>query len=331
MNIVTLPQGFQLRHPTMADLRDVTDLLIACDIADYGHPISAYATIEEYMRSYWQSPDIDLATNTWVVLAPDGTHVARVNLSASQDEPEVMYASPRVHPDYRSLGIGTYLIQLAEQRARELITTLTEEKRVTLNSWAEGVNEDAKALLSREGFTPLRTFFRMEIDMLEAPPFPQWPDGITVRAFVQGQDERSVFEADEDIFQDHWGYTPGNFDEWVRSGTEIATFDPSLWFLAMAGNEIAGYSLCLLNVGEQINMGFVDSLGVRRPWRKHGLGLALLHHSFGEFYKRGIRHAELSVDAENLTGATRLYERAGMRRAKKYDVRYEKVLREGQI
>jgi len=328
MNAIKLPRGFQLRHSTMDDLQGVTNLLIACNIADYGQPISARATIEEYTRSYWESPDIDLATNTWVVLAPNGTHVARVNLGVSQDEPEVMYASLRVHPDYRGLGIGTYLIRLAEQRARELLITFPEEKRVTLNSWAEGVNKEANALLIREGFAPLRTFFRMEINMLEAPPAPQWSTGITMRTFVQGQDERRVFEADEDIFQDHWGYTPGNFAEWVRTGTKVATFDASLWFLAMAGNEIAGYSLCLLNVGEQINMGFVDSLGVRRPWRKHGLGLALLHHSLGEFYKRGIRHAELSVDAENLSGATRLYERAGMHRAKKYDVRYEKVLRE---
>ena len=165
--------------------------------------------------------------------------------------------------------------------------------------------------------------------MQEPPPVPQWPAGIAVRTFVEGQDERLVFEADEEIFQDHWGYIPTDFDEWVRSGTKNATFDPALWFLVMAGEELAGFSLCLLNVGEDINMGFVDDLGVRRPWRKNGLGLALLHHSFGAFYHRGIRHVELSVDAESLTGATRLYERAGMQRAKKYGVRYEKELRKG--
>jgi len=53
MNAVKLPQGFQLRHPTMDDLQGVTNLLIACDIADYGQPISAHTTIEEYTRSYW--------------------------------------------------------------------------------------------------------------------------------------------------------------------------------------------------------------------------------------------------------------------------------------
>ena len=262
------------------------------------------------------------------MLAAEGTCIARVNLGFSQEMPEEMYASPRVHPNYRGLGIGTYLIRLAEQRASELITMLPQEKRVTLNSWIEGVNEEARSLLVGEGFSLLRTFFSMRLDIQEPPPVPQWPNGITVRTFIKGQDERPVFDASEESFQDSWGYIPENFDDFVRLGTGIATYDPSLWFLAMAGSEIAGFSLCLLIVGEEIYMGFVDSLGVRRRWRKQGLGLALLHHSFGEFYKRGIRHVELSVDAENLTGATHLYERAGMHRAKKYDERYEKVLRE---
>ncbi len=326
----TLPNGFQLRHTTMDDLQGVTDLLMACDIADYGKPTAARTTVEQSTRSYWSSSSIDLEHNTWVVLAPDGKCIARVNIGFSQEKPEEMYASPRVHPDYRGLGIGTFLIRLAEQRALELMTILPQEKQVTLNSWIEGVNERARNLLVRENFSLLRTYVRMELDMQEQPPVPQWPTDIAVRTFIAGQDERPLYDASEESFQDHWGDTHETFEEFVRSGTGVATFDPSLWFLATTGNEITGFSLCLLSVGEKIHMGFVDSLGVRRPWRKQGLGLALLHHSFGEFYKRGIRHVELSVDAENLTGATRLYERAGMQRAKKYDERYEKILREAQ-
>jgi ribosomal protein S18 acetylase RimI-like enzyme len=69
---------------------------------------------------------------------------------------------------------------------------------------------------------------------------------------------------------------------------------------------------------------------VRRPWRKRGLGLALLNHSFGEFYRRGYRRVGLGVDAQNLTGALRLYEKAGMRAdpARRFSV-YEKELRLG--
>ena len=73
----------------------------------------------------------------------------------------------------------------------------------------------------------------------------------------------------------------------------------------------------------------MSSLGVRRPWRKRGLGLALLQHSFGEFYRRGIRVINLGVDAGSPTGATRLYKKAGMRVAAEY-VAYEKELRPGR-
>ena len=58
--------------------------------------------------------------------------------------------------------------------------------------------------------------------------------------------------------------------------------------------------------------GIVEELGVRRPWRGHGLGLALLDLAFEEFERRGLTRAILTVDSENPTGATRLYERAGM-------------------
>jgi mycothiol synthase len=67
---------------------------------------------------------------------------------------------------------------------------------------------------------------------------------------------------------------------------------------------------------------------VRRPWRRAGLGLALLRHSFGEFYRRGTYKVVLGVDSQNLTGATRLYERAGMYIELQYDA-YEKELRAG--
>jgi ribosomal protein S18 acetylase RimI-like enzyme len=38
----------------------------------------------------------------------------------------------------------------------------------------------------------------------------------------------------------------------------------------------------------------------------------LLHLAFAAFWRRGERTVALSVDSDNLTGATRLYERAGM-------------------
>jgi ribosomal protein S18 acetylase RimI-like enzyme len=99
----------------------------------------------------------------------------------------------------------------------------------------------------------------------------------------------------------------------------------------MDGPEIAGVSLCYPRIDEDPEMGWVGTLGVRRPWRRRGLALALLQHSFNILAKRGVRKAGLGVDAHSLTGATRLYEKAGMRSDPRWQFsQYEKELRPGK-
>jgi ribosomal protein S18 acetylase RimI-like enzyme len=95
--------------------------------------------------------------------------------------------------------------------------------------------------------------------------------------------------------------------------------------IAWDGDQIAGFSQNRYRKG----IGWIGTIGVRRPWLKMGLGLALLQHSFGEFYKRGMMTIGLGVDAENPTGATRLYQKAGMYTAAEY-IFYEKELRVGR-
>jgi ribosomal protein S18 acetylase RimI-like enzyme len=75
-------------------------------------------------------------------------------------------------------------------------------------------------------------------------------------------------------------------------------------------------------------MAWVHSLGVKRPWRRQGIALAMLRHTFGEFYRRGIHKVGLGVDGQSLTGATRLYEKAGMHPVYE-ETLYEKELRPG--
>jgi ribosomal protein S18 acetylase RimI-like enzyme len=131
--------------------------------------------------------------------------------------------------------------------------------------------------------------------------------------------------AHEEAFSDHWGHAPHPYEFWETRMHGHDDFDPTLWLIAWAGNEVAGYSLCRYRQG----IGWVATLGVRRPWRKQGLGMALLQQSFSEFYQRGEKVIGLTVDASNPTGATRLYERAGMKVANEY-VFYEKEFRPGR-
>lgn len=183
------------------------------------------------------------------------------------------------------------------------------------------------------GFDPRRLFIRMKIEMTEAPTVPPFPEGLHVTTLADGIEVDAVALAVDDAFSDHFGYAKQPEEEltrewryWVQSDPR---FDPSLWFLAMDGSEIAGICMSQLETDEDTSMSYIMVLGVRKPWRKQGLGNALLRHSFAEFYRRGKRKAALDVDSESLTGATRLYRKAGMGEDRRFVWR-ELVLRDGK-
>jgi len=324
----SLPKHFTSRPATLDDVETVVDLLNTCSIEQTGKP----RTEAHRIRSDWQAPTFNLETDTLVVIAPDGSLVGHAALWDS--EPHVrIYVAVDVHPEYKGQGVGTVICQWAEERGRQAILKAPAGTRVVLVQYRFSTHETAQALLREQGYRPVRHSFRMAIKMDGSPPEPVVPDGIIIRTFAPDQDLRPLVLADRDAFQDHWGYVEHPFEEdyqeWVHWIDNNPDHDPSLWFLAMDGEEIAGMSLCHPKVVEDPEMGWVDSLGVRRPWRRRGLALALLHHSFGEFYWRGKRKVGLEVDAQSLTGATRLYEKAGMHVDRQY-VNYEKELRPGE-
>jgi mycothiol synthase len=309
---------FRVRPPVMSDLEAVHRLHEVCDIAEYGAPD---ITLEE-LRTVWLGPGFNLAADAWMVIAPGDKLVGYADVE--HREHVRTYTFMRVLPEFAGQGIEEHLLHLAEEWTQRHISLAKPGVRVTLNSWTSNQNDAAQRSFERSGFKEVRRSWRMEIEMSQAPNAPEWADHVTVRTFKLEQDDRAVFAAVDEAFQDHWGYMKGNYEEWRHWTIERENFDPSLWFLAFDGDEIAGASLCTY----QMDDGWVDTLAVRRPWRRKGLGMALLLHSFGEFYRRGKNKVGLGVDSQNLTGATRLYERAGMHVARTY-ISYEKELRAG--
>ncbi|MFL7793811.1 MAG: N-acetyltransferase family protein, partial [Anaerolineae bacterium] len=165
------------------------------------------------------------------------------------------------------------------------------------------------------------------------PPGPVLPEGITIRHFRRDEEARALVHALRDAFEDHWGYVEQPFEEeyatWLTAMYEDPAFDETLWFVAIADDEIVGLTQCYDICAEGPQVGAVEVLGVRRLWRRRGIALALLHRSFGGLYRRGKTTVVLGVDAQNLTGALWLYEKAGMRVQYRID-RYEKELRPGE-
>ena len=115
---------------------------------------------------------------------------------------------------------------------------------------------------------------------------------------------------------------PRAFPAWSKAHLAGERFDPALWCVVRAGDEIAAGTIC---TGDTYGGGFVHALFTRRPWRRQGVGAALLADAFGRFWERDEPIVGLSVDAASATGAFRLYERAGMTPALGWAL-YEKTL-----
>jgi mycothiol synthase len=311
-----LPEGYATRAPERDDAGEVAAMIRASDLADNG---ASDMSVEELLDD-WHS--LDLAEEAVAVVAPDGTIAGYADVTNRSFVSVSVYGY--VHPGFRNLGIGDYLISWGERWTRERMPHAPEGARVVVQHYINNLNEPAQRLLRSLGYAPVRGVYVMETDLHEAPPQPRWPEGISVRTFVSGRDERPLFEAVEDAFRDMWGRPRGTFERFVGM-TRAESFDPALWFLAVDGDEIAGVTLCKTLSGE----GWIQVVGVRRPWRNRGLGLALLRHALAEYQRRGVHKVALSVDAESITGAPRLYGRAGMSVRESYII-YLKELRPGK-
>ena len=316
----SLSAGLNLRPARWADLESVAQLILDVCTAD-GDPTVA-VTPQELERA-WKSPGFALERNAWVVETSDGRIVG-------YEEFDNRYAHASlggdgyVQPEYQGQGIGTSMLRALEARAREEMKLADSDLRVFIRNGMMAGDVRSCQMHETEGYRPIRFSWHMEIKLEAAPSAPVWPDRIELRPFVKEQHDQALFEAHEEAFSDHWGHTPGTYERWIHRYQDQ---DTSLWYVAWdhRSAQIAGYSLCRYRMGH----GWVGTLGVRRPWRKRGLGEALLLHSFGEFYKRGMKTIGLGVDAENPTGATRLYKKAGMYVAAEYVI-YEKELRPGR-
>jgi mycothiol synthase len=320
MTATTLPAGYTLRRPTMDDVHALFEVECACQMAEYGE----LDMVEEDTRSDLLNQHLD--EDMWVVTGEDGAIVAFAGVHPS--EYGRLFAQVRVAPKHRRKGIGAALAALVTARAEELTGAVPAGRRVTLNGSIHSKNDEARRFIEREGFAQVRYFWRMQIDMMEEPPAPEWPEGIVVRTFERGRDEHAVFDAEEAAFADHWGHTPNKFEEYANWTYNREDFDPSLWFLAVEQEHpdtIAGIALDWRDPYQ----GWVGQLGVLRAYRRRGLAEALLRESFGAFWRRGERKVVLGVDAQSLTGAVRLYERVGMRAVRQWDS-FSKELRAGR-
>ncbi len=328
MTAAIISEQIRLRPVTMDDVEEVVALLNAYAMVEIGAPEHSV----EDLRTTWQMPNFNLETSARVAVTPDDKIIGYVEVNDHAQVAVRASIQMRVYPDYFGHPLENQLMDWAEERARQIIDRAPDGARVVVHSDSANTFEPGLNLLKSRGMTYVRSFYQMKIDLENEPPQPQWPDGITIRQFQPGQDELAMLQVREDSFQDSWGFIKQPMEETLKVWQHIMetdpVFDPTLWFLAMDGDQVVGIAICWPKSDDDPDMGWVGTLGVVRTWRRKGLASALLQHAFGEFWRRGNRKVGLGVDASNLTGALNLYIKAGMSPLRQFDL-YEKELRPG--
>lgn len=286
----------RLRSARWEDAQAVADLFNRIAREQYG---SDDSTVEE-VRRFWRSPRLSLDQDVVVAEAEGGTLIGYGDNFVEGEAEAKVWMDVRGEP-------ADELIRELERRGIGRTAGRPAFYRLYVPEAATAVRRAAETA----GYRAVRESYRMVIDLDGDLPEPVWPEGIAVRAYAGAPDERRVFETQEETFADMWEYESQPIEEW-REWMLGDRHDPKLWFLAEAGDELAGICLCRTHETGQPDLGWISVLGVRRPWRRRGLGLALLRHAFREFRTRGRQRVGLGVDAESETGAVDLYRRAGM-------------------
>jgi GNAT superfamily N-acetyltransferase len=284
-----LPSGFSSRPPVPDDLDEVATLASVAELADLDESL----VTKEDIAAAWAQPSFDLASDARVI-EMGGRIVAAAETFRTR-------AEVSIHPNMRGLGLGTWILGWVEARGRAKGEKKTRQTRMDCDV-------RAAAMLQQHGYEVGYVSWILEISLDEKPAEPRPPDGIVIRHFIPGQDDREVHGVIEDAFNEWGNREPTTFEDWQALIPKRHDFDPGLLDVAVEGDRIVGASVGLNYEGEG---GWIQQLAVRASHRHRGIATALVQSAFCTSWQRGQRTCGVSTDSR--TGALGLYERAGMK------------------
>ncbi|WP_436526335.1 GNAT family N-acetyltransferase [Actinoplanes sp. HUAS TT8] len=298
-----LPPGWTTRRPTLDDVPQILGLVHASDIAAVGEPdFSA-----DEVRQELTGPNTDIDRDCWLAFDADGEIAGwaypQNPTGGARDFVEVYVWPERGVPAQRPL-LDLIMGRMAE-RAAELGHDV-----YTVRAGAIPNETTYIEALTAAGFTFLKQHARMRMTLDGvSPEVPEPPAGVTIRPVRPDDDgEMRRFHAViEEAFLDS-DHPSMAYEDWRRQFGS-GPFDE--WFVAEADGEVAGV-LQSTEPDDDANEGWVRFLAVLRPYRKRGLGEALLRRAFAVYAGKGRPLAGLGVDMANPTEAARLYRKVGM-------------------
>jgi mycothiol synthase len=296
-------------------ISDVSDLIAVVETSIDG----STTVTESFVRMILDSPEVDAEADNLTVHSAATADLVAFGHYRNPDPHIESITLGWVHPDHLGLGLGRAVVGWGIDRSRSMLPDAPPGTRVTNRCQISENNHGAARLLSDLGYEADRHDFEMRLDLDASVDVAPLPDGVTVRTMSGSADLEIVEGVTTAAFRDHYGWvesTPEARAERWHNYRAMDEWDDDLVWIAETADGAVGALVGLATHGSHTEVGYVGSLGVLREWRGKGLARALLTRAFAEYRRRGKQAVNLDVDADSLTGATRLYESVGMRRVK---------------
>jgi mycothiol synthase len=221
-----------------------------------------------------------------------------------------------VRPAHRRAGLGTIVVQALLDRAAQVGSPAGPRLRL----WAHGEHPGAVALAHALGFTQARVLWQMRRSLLAPLAEPRLPEGVRLRPFVVGADEREFLRVNNAAFA--WHPEQGGWDiDQVKLREAEPWFDAEGFLLAVdADDRLLGFHWTKVHGDSGHSgahphepIGEVYVLGVDPSARGRHLGAALTLAGLRHLRARGLRQVMLYVEADN-DSAVRVYSDLGFTR-----------------
>ncbi len=306
--------SFAIRPMTRDDVDAVTTLLAAAEMVDR---TEEHYSVEDVVEEL-ENPMID-PSKDWLLVEADGNVVAHSRLlpRAPDDGAISLGVDGVVHPAHRRHGIGSRLVPLLVQRARDYAQEQGEGLRPVITGSAPSDNADLAAIFERQGLVPRGWSFVMQADLggaAGAPP-PEPASGLTLQTW-EGIDHDEARSAHNLAFPGHPGFTPWSRGMWSQWVSQSRNFRPALSLLLRdREGAIAAYlqtsEFEATTAASGVREAFVAKVGTLPAHRRQGMAGLMLQHALRRYREEGFDRAALDVDSQNPSGALGIYERAG--------------------
>ena len=298
---MTSPQSYKIRNYRPSDFDGYVSLHIETERIDRAGRCTQRELLQEYLQRPLYNPEKDL-----FIAEASGRIVGLLNITAERVTRRVLLDC-LVHPEHRQRGLARRLLEPAARRARELGAEVMH-----LNVSEE--NTPGRDTLSRLGFSVVRQFLEMSLNMVDFKLPDTSGNEFTLRHLQRGEEE-SLASVQNRCFADTWGFNPNATAE-IAYALSLSSASAADVVLIYDGERPAGYCWTKVNCETSAETGGkkgrILMLGVDPDYRGRDIGRLVLEAGLSYLKDKGVGVVALTVDSEN-QAACSLYKAAGFK------------------